>query len=195
MRVFTPLRSRNDIFYLDTDRLLLRVVRPESAAGIANYLLRNRSFHKPFHPFQPDEYFTVEEQRQYILSDIRAFRNDERFPFWISHRDRPEWIIGRLSFSGVVRGALLSCTVGYHMDMEETGMGYMKEALALGCSYVFREQGLHRIQADVMTHNTPSIRTVLSCGFRQQGLNEKYMCIDGKWQDHLCFAKINDSES
>ena len=192
MRIFRSNRLREDLFVLSTDRLFLRVVRPEADVSVADYLVRNRVFHAPFHQYQPDRYFTREEQRQYILSDIRAFERGERYPFWISTKAEPERVIGRLSFSNVIRGALLSCHAGYHMDQGELRKGYMKEALSAGCEYMFSELRLHRIQADVMPHNLASIQTVESCGFRRQGLNEQYMCIAGKWQDHLCFAKIND---
>ena len=191
MRIFSSKSTREDLFVLTTKRLYLRVVGTGCASEVAKYLLRNRDFHGPFHPYQSDEYFTRYEQRQYILSDIRAFQRRERFPFWLSTIEQPDRIIGRLSFSSVIGGALSSCFVGYHMDFEETRKGYMKEALSLGCSYIFQVQGLHRIQADIMPQNIPSIHTVLSCGFKEQGLNEKYMCINGVWRDHLCFARIN----
>ena len=184
--------EKTDIFVVETDRLLLRVVRQDADKEVADYLIRNRSFHKPFHQYQPDIYFTQQEQRMYILSDLKAFRRGDRCAFWISEKKRPQYVIGRLSFSAIVRGALSSCLVGYHLDKMETGKGYMREALDGGCRYMFRNQELHRIQADVMPHNAPSIRCVESCGFKRQGLNEKYMCIDGKWQDHICFAKINE---
>ena len=181
----------NDVFILETDRLLLRVVRKEAARAVRDYLIRNRSFHKPFHQYQPEDYFTCYEQQQYIKSDIRAYHQGERCAFWISTKNNPERIIGRLSFSVIVRGAMLSCIAGYHLDEMETRKAYMREALYDGCEYMFKNQGLHRIQADIMPHNTPSIRCAESCGFKKQGLNEKYMCIDGKWQDHYCYAKIN----
>ena len=191
--MFLSRKQRDDVFFLETKRLYLRVVRPDAAMYVADYLSRNRAFHKPFHPYQSDDYFTRSEQREYILSDVYAYKKRERFPFWLSPKEQPERVIGRLSFSSIIGGAMSSCFVGYHMDVEETGKGYMKEALSYGCSFMFQNQHLHRIQADVMPHNTPSIRTVLSCGFKEQGLNEKYMCIDGVWQDHICFAKINEN--
>ena len=188
--IFTFMK-RDDVFVLDTNRLLLRVVQKQAAGEVTDYLRRNRVFHKPFHQYQPENYFTRYEQRMYIQSDLRAFQKGERCAFWISLKTNPERIIGRLSFSVIVRGAMSSCIAGYHLDRNETGKAYMREALNAGCEYMFNNQRLHRIQADIMPHNTPSIRCVESCGFKKQGLNELYMCIDGQWQDHYCFAKIN----
>ena len=195
MREIFALANRKDFFVLPTDRLLLRVVRRKAAHDVTEYLIKNRAFHKPFHQYQPEEYFTRYEQSLYISSDLRAFQKGERCSFWISTKKNPKRIMGRLSFSVIVRGAMSSCLAGYHLDEEETGKAYMREALQAGCEYMFTRQGLHRIQADVMPHNTPSIHCVESCGFKKQGLNERYMCIDGKWQDHYCYAKINPHTS
>lgn len=194
MGIFLSRTRRNDVFCLMTKRLCLRVVGTDAAADVADYLARNRHFHKQFHPRQPRSYFTKEEQKRYIQSDIRAFQRGDRIPFWLSIPENSHLIIGRLSFSSVVYGALSSCMVGYHIDKEMAGKGYMKEALAAGCEYMFSELGLHRIQADIMPHNIPSLRTAKSCGFKPQGLNERYMCIDGKWQDHVCLARLNEND-
>lgn len=70
----------------------------------------------------------------------------------------------------------------------------MQEALKAGCRYMFEVQKLHRIQADIMPSNLRSQRTAAGCGFRRQGLNEKYMCIDGRWRDHYIYALVDDPD-
>lgn len=183
-----------DAFSLETDRLLLRVVRSNEAYSVVSYLLKNREFHAPFHQIMEDEYFTVRGQRIYLRSDFHKYLDDMQYPFWISEKSKPDVIIGRLSFSHIIRGALQSCLVGYHLDQDMVGKGYMKEALSAGCDYMFKVQKLHRIQADIMPPNTRSIHTALTCGFRLQGLNRQYMCINGKWTDHEIYALINDPQ-
>jgi ribosomal-protein-alanine N-acetyltransferase len=183
-----------DAFCLETDRLLLRVIRPNDADRVVSYLNKNRSFHAPFHQIMEDEYFTIRGQRIYMRSDFHKFLDDMQFPFWISEKSNPDVIIGRLSFSHIIRGALQSSLVGYHLDQDMIGRGYMREALSAGCNYMFKVQKLHRIQADIMPSNTRSKNTVLACGFRLQGMNKGYMCIAGKWTDHEIYALLNDPE-
>lgn len=172
----------------------MRILRPSYAPYVADYLIRNRAFHKPFHQAQEDSYFTAAEQKEYLRSDLNRYYDDRQYAFWISSKDRKDRIIGRLSFSSVVRGALSSCLVGYHLDRDETGKGLMREALNAGCRYMFDEQKLHRIQADIMPSNLRSQATAAGCGFRRQGLNEKYMCIDGEWRDHYIYALVNEPD-
>ena len=185
---------RQDVFVIRTDRLELRVLRPSEAPAVTDYLRRNRAFHTPYHQKHDDDYFTVPEQKDYLRSDLNRFFDDEQYSFWISYIGEPERIIGRLSFTAVIRGALLSCLAGYHLDEKEVGKGIMREALTAGCQYMFKEQHLHRIQADIMPTNSRSIAAAEYCGFRRQGLNEKYMCINGQWQDHYTYALLNEKD-
>ena len=54
--------------------------------------------------------------------------------------------------------------------------------------------GLHRIEASVLVDNEKSKRVLNKCGFKELGLNEKYLFIDGIWRDHVTFFKINNKQ-
>jgi ribosomal-protein-alanine N-acetyltransferase len=47
---------------------------------------------------------------------------------------------------------------------------------------------LHRVQAAVMPNNPASMRVLEKAGFRPEGFAERYLCIAGKWEDHVVFA-------
>lgn len=174
--------------------MILRILRPREAYRVAAYLRRNRVFHAPYQQLHDDTYFTDQEQKAYLRYELNKYFADTQFSFWIFEKDNEDTVIGRLSFSSVIRGALNSCLVGYHLDQEKIGLGYMQEALLAGCEYMFTTQKLHRIQADIMPDNTRSINTILSCGFRLQGCNERYMCIAGNWRDHEIYARLNEKD-
>jgi len=187
------LIGRQEYFCLETERLLLRVLYPSEANRVTEYLVRNREFHRPFHQVHEDDYFTFYEQSDYMRGDLSGFRRDECYPFWISYKSDPSYVIGRVAYTAVIRGALSSCLLGYHLDQNEVGKGIMKEAISSANAFVFMQKKIHRIQADIMPENARSIATIESLGFNRQGLNEKYMCIDGVWRDHFIYAKINES--
>ena len=179
------------VFDLRTERLILSVPTPVSAGAVTDYLLKNRSFHQPYQMIHGDEYYTKREQKQYLKSDMDAFFKGTQFGFWLRERSDPSTIIGRLSFTGIVRGALQSCLMGYHIDQDKQGEGLMTEAIFEGCRYMFEIRGIHRIQADIMPDNLRSLHTIKRCGFVCQGLNREYMAIDGQWRDHMIFSRIN----
>lgn len=184
-------KEKRPFFEIETDRLFLRVLPSTYSEEVADYLRRNREYHKPFQQIHDDSYFSVEVQRQYLRYDLRAFRLTEQFGFWIFVKDAPIRVIGRLSFVSIIRGAMQSCFMGYHLDRDYVGFGYMSEAIRAGCQYMFEEQHLHRIQADVMPRNEKSNNTILRSGFIKQGLNKDYMAINGRWEDHNTYALIN----
>lgn len=177
---------------LETERLHLSVLRPGHADQVASYLSRNREFHKPFHQSHDDLYFTLQEQKEYLRSDLRRYYEGSMVPFWVSLKESPDQVIGRLSFSYIIRGAMKTCLVGYHLDREKTGCGYMREALRGGCDYMFRVHGLHRIQADVMPENEASRKVVEAVGFEEMGYNRLYMEIDGTYRDHVLYVLLSN---
>lgn len=188
-----PSNAIKSVFNLRTERLVLSVLSPSAADKVTDYLSRNRSFHEPFHQLHQDAYFTTYIQKQYLRSDMNGFFENSQCGFWLIKRSDPDRIIGRLAFTGIIRGALQSCLMGYHLDKDEVGKGYMAEAITNACQYIFATWKLHRIQADIMPGNERSIRTIERCGFVRSGLSEKYMAINGTWQDHYMYALINDN--
>lgn len=187
--IIKPLKGT--VLSIQTDRLVLSVYKPSAAPLVTDYLTQNRDFHKPFSQKHSYSYFTVAEQRSYLRSDLRQFERNTQVAFWITLKVNPESIIGRLSFYGLIGGCMNTCYVGYHLDEECQGQGFMTEALNAGCDFMFKYYKLHRIEADILPENKRSISCVERCGFERMGYNEKFMAIDGRYQDHVMFVKLN----
>jgi len=64
----------------------------------------------------------------------------------------------------------------------------MSEGLALLLDFAFQRLRLHRLEAACLPGNVASRGLSPRTGFREEGYAEKYLCIDGKWQDHVLFA-------
>src|SRR6516162_3831836 len=47
-------------------------------------------------------------------------------------------------------------------------------------------------EAASLPNNTPSRSLLVRAGFRQEGYARQYLCIEGKWQDHLLFAILRE---
>ena len=56
----------------------------------------------------------------------------------------------------------------------------------------FEELALHRVQAAVIPRNAGSIRVLEKAGLRCEGFAERYLLIDGTWEDHILFAVTCD---
>jgi ribosomal-protein-alanine N-acetyltransferase len=57
------------------------------------------------------------------------------------------------------------------------------------CDFAFRALRLHRIEASCLPHNEPSKKLLAKLGFDEEGYAKAYLQIDGRWQDHILWAK------
>lgn len=95
---------------------------------------------------------------------------------------------GEINLNSIHRGAFQSAYIGYWIDEAQAGRGYMPEAVVLVMRYGFEELGLHRLQISIIPRNSASRRVVEKLGLREEGLAERYLEINGVWEDHLRFA-------
>ena len=146
--------------------------------------LRNRAFFEEWEPVRDEFWFTLEAQRADIAAGIEAARSDRRYSFGIF---APE-LVGRVALSEVVRGVFGNAFLGYFVDEAANGRGYATSAVRDAVRFAFGEMGLHRVQAAVMPRNVASVRVVEKAGFRDEGYAERYLCINGVWEDHRIFA-------
>jgi [ribosomal protein S5]-alanine N-acetyltransferase len=58
--------------------------------------------------------------------------------------------------------------------------------------HAFGKLGLHRVEANIVPVNKPSIRLVKGAGFRKEGLSKRYLKIAGKWQDHERWVMLRE---
>jgi ribosomal-protein-alanine N-acetyltransferase len=120
------------------------------------------------------------------LSRMRAAaRIGSMLPFIIVYGDD---LVGQMSVSNVIRGALRSCSVGYWVDHRVAGRGIAPTALALVIDHCLTEVRLHRVEVNIRPENQASLRVVEKLGLRREGYHERFLDIDGAWRDHLTFA-------
>ena len=99
-------------------------------------------------------------------------------------------MIGNVALSEILRGSLQSCYIGYYLDQQQNGKGYMTEAVKLAVDFAFKVLELHRIEAGVMPYNIRSIKVLEKAGFHKEGIAVKNVKINGKWEDHQVLAII-----
>ncbi len=95
---------------------------------------------------------------------------------------------GEINLSIVQRGPFQSSYVGYWIDEKHAGQGLMPEALVLVMQAAFEELHLHRVQISIIPRNTASRRVVEKLGIRDEGVAQRYLEIDGVWEDHIRYA-------
>ena len=167
----------------------VKLLMPDNAQDLLDYYIKNKEHLERFEPLRDNSFYTFEVQKDILLESYKQFMSGTSFDFGIFDEDK---LIGKIKISNVVNGVFKSGIIGYSIDKDYEGRGFMKEALNLVIKYSKEELDLHRIEASVLLDNLRSSGLLKSCGFKEVGLNEKYLYINGAWRDHLTFYKILD---
>lgn len=171
----------------ESSGIYIRRLEFSDAQDLLALRVQNRDFVKPWEPILPDQHFTLQGQQE-VISKLNVGWNERTtygFGIFLSSGDE---LIGRVTLSNVVYGAFESCTIGYFMDEQQGGRGYMTAAVQQAAEFAFAEAGLHRIQAAVIPRNQKSVRVVEKAGFRYEGLAKYYLRINGTWEDHNIYS-------
>lgn len=176
-----------------TERLVLKVLDKSYAALVLDYYLRNKFFLEEWESIKSEEFYTKQYQEEQLDKELYNIENKSSLRLWIFKKQDDSRIIGSVGFNNIVRGAFLSCHLGYKSDKDEINKGYITEAIQKGIGIMFNEFGLHRIEANIMPKNKRSLRVVEKLGFYNEGLAFKYLKINGKWEDHIHMVLLNEN--
>ncbi|WP_458119077.1 GNAT family N-acetyltransferase [Paenibacillus sp. Z6-24] len=165
----------------------IRPLQLAHAEALLQMRIANRESMSVYDPVRPECYWTLEVQQQIIIDGQQSMEAGSGYIFGIFEQES-DTLVGRIELSGIARGPFQNGYVGYFVDQHYHGRGYGTEALRQCTAFGFEEGQLHRIQAGVLPWNIPSQRVLEKVGFRKEGLAERYLHINGKWEDHLLYA-------
>jgi len=123
--------------------------------------------------------------RRMLRSMRRQARAGVALPFAV---DADRRLVGQVTVTAITRGSLQSGTVGYWVDQSVAGRGIIPTAVALVVDHCLTTVGLHRVEVNIRPENARSRRVADKLGFRNEGLRQGYLHIDGRWCDHVCYA-------
>mgnify|MGYP000002915548 CR=1 FL=1 len=100
-------------------------------------------------------------------------------------------IIGKLSFAPWFMKKTYE--IGWIIDKEHTGKGYMTEAAEAMLEYGFNTKELHRIIATCQPQNLPSKRICEKLNMRLEGTFQRCIHVhDDTWWDELFYAILRE---
>jgi [ribosomal protein S5]-alanine N-acetyltransferase len=95
---------------------------------------------------------------------------------------------GEITLSSIQRGPFQSGFIGYWIDQALAGRGYVPEAVVMTLHFSFEALGLHRVEISIIPRNVASRRVVEKLSLRMEGVSERFLEIDGVWEDHARYA-------
>jgi [ribosomal protein S5]-alanine N-acetyltransferase len=166
----------------------LRPVRLRDAANWSRIRLADRAHLEPWEPATDVNWEVRHAISTWpaVCSGLRSeARKGRMLPYVI---DVDGQFSGQLTIGNVTHGALRSAWIGYWVASSVTGGGVATAALALGLDHSFGPVRLHRVEATVRPENAASRAVLAKVGFREEGLLQRYLEVDGAWRDHLLVA-------
>jgi len=101
-------------------------------------------------------------------------------------------LVGELTLSSIQRGPFQSASIGYWIDESWAGQGLTPEAVVVALRFAFEILGLHRVEISIIPRNTASRRVVEKLDLRLEGIAERFLEIDGEWEDHVRYAVTSE---
>ncbi|MDP9020420.1 MAG: GNAT family N-acetyltransferase [Actinomycetota bacterium] len=170
-------------------RVQLRPLVPSDFADWREVRIRSRDWLVPWEPRRPPGSPDVVRSGAAFSARCRA-RDRERqlgsgygCGIFVGRR-----LCGEINLNSVQRGPFQNAYVGYWIDKGCAGNGYVPEALVVLARFAFEDLRLHRLQVAIIPRNTASRRVVEKLGLRCEGTAERYLEINGVWEDHLRYA-------
>src|SRR4051794_6486110 len=95
---------------------------------------------------------------------------------------------GEVSLGSVQRGPFQMGYIGYWIDEALSGHSYVPEGVVLIMRYAFDTLLLHRLEAAIVPRNKASRRVAEKLGLRDEGTAERFLQIQGVYEDHVRYA-------
>ena len=173
---------------LEGQRVILRPSQLSDYPRWKEVRARNQKFLKPYEPQWAENALSEDFFKRRLELQIQEMSAGRGAFFLIHHRQSHD-IIGGINLNNIQYGAACSASLGYWLDEEAQGNGYMHEATGLVMDYAFHILRLNRLNAACLPDNDRSIKMLLRHGFEEEGYAKNYLQINGIFQDHRLFGK------
>lgn len=132
----------------------LRLLALNDVPEIAELIQSEAQHLQPWEPKRAAGYFTLSKQQEVAKQALEQYRIGSSVPFLIT--SETDEVLGRITISGITRGAFQSCALGYWIRQRSLRQGHTSRAVAQAVKYAFNDLGLHRVQAETLPENTGS---------------------------------------
>jgi ribosomal-protein-alanine N-acetyltransferase len=169
-------------------RIVLRTLRESDYEAWHEIRVRCREWLVPWEPRPAGAPAAAEDRASFAARC--ALRERERqigsgFGFGIFLGDR---FVGELTLSSIQRGPFQSGSIGYWIDRDWAGQSLVPEAVVVTLRFAFEMLGLHRVEVSIIPRNQASRRVAEKLDLRLEGISERFLEIDGHWEDHVRYA-------
>ncbi|MGN0171081.1 MAG: GNAT family N-acetyltransferase [Lachnospiraceae bacterium] len=181
----TDNRFRN---YYQTDRLILKILDERSIAPVLEFLNKGAPVFDQYESTKPADYYTTATQKKILRAEYNFALQKTGVRFWVSLKNRPDELIGTISFSFYKTAPFHSIMLGYKLLPDYWHQGYGTESVKAAIQIICPVMGIKRVEAFVLPENTPSQTLLSRVGFTLEGTAYRCAEVQGIRRDHLQYS-------
>jgi [ribosomal protein S5]-alanine N-acetyltransferase len=190
MAFFRTVSFSEPLPTIDGERVYLRAPQMSDYGEWATLREASRAFLTPWEPTWPADDLSRPAFRRRLRRYAEDQRSDTSYAFFL-FRKNDHALVGGLALANVRRGVAQAGSIGYWIGEPFARRGLMGGAVRALVPFAFHSLRLHRLEAACIPSNAASIRLLEKVGFVREGYAREYLCINGLWQDHILFGRLN----
>ena len=171
-------------------RVMLRPLRVADWDAWREVRLRCRDWLEPWEPLPEPGSSDPSLEREAFRARCGAWDRQRHFDsaygfglFLLDGR-----LAGEVSLGSVQRGPFQMGYIGYWIDQDLAGQGYVPEGVVVMMRHAFETLQLHRLEAAIVPRNHASRRVAEKLGLRDEGVAVRFLQIQGVYEDHVRYA-------
>ena len=190
MAFFRTVSFSEPLPIIEGDGVYLRAPQMSDYSEWTTLREASRAFLTPWEPTWPSDDLSRSAFRRRLRRYAEDQRADTSYAFFL-FRKSDDALVGGLTLANIRRGVAQAGSLGYWIGEPFARRGLMTGALHGLVPFAFGSLRLHRLEAACIPSNAASIRLLEKMSFAREGYAREYLCINGLWQDHLLFARLN----
>lgn len=153
---------------IETDRLLLRPYRPGDGLAYFTMSQRNREHLHPFEADNPAAALMSAEAAEILMREFYAGWV-AREVFFLGGWEKLSGDFAAQIYIGVMNWTLPEFEVGYFVDVDHQGRGFVTEGVTAALDFIFTYLRAQRVILRCNDTNTRSWKVAERCGFVREG--------------------------
>ena len=132
-------------------KIILRHVTASDKNELVSLMVKSQEFHSPW--------IQSPNSGPMFEAYLKRIKRSDHEGFAVC-RASDSALVGVINVNNIVRGSLLTASLGYYVGHSFQGEGYMSAGLKSLVQYAFTTMGLHRLEANIQPGNVKSINMV-----------------------------------
>lgn len=170
-------------------RIMMRPLVAQDFPGWSEVRLRNERWLVPWEPSRLPNHGDPTRDREVFAARCAARDRDRQLGVAYAFGLFVDGVVaGEINLNNLVRGAQQTGTIGYWIDQARAGNAYTSEGVCVLIRFAFEELRLHRLEVCIIPRNDNSRRVVDKLRLREEGTAERFLEINGVWEDHVRYG-------